>query len=136
MTDIGFGPLPTPDPDSAPFWAGTRAGKLLVQLCRSCGKHQFYPRLACAKCFGEVDWVEASGMGRVYSFTVVHRAPSEALQARVPYVVALIDLDEGVRMMSMLKDVAPEKVTIGMSVRVVFERASDEITLPHFTGAA
>ncbi|MGH2492832.1 MAG: Zn-ribbon domain-containing OB-fold protein, partial [Candidatus Limnocylindria bacterium] len=122
-------------PDTQPFWDGARRGELLVQRCVTCAHVQFYPRALCMRCGGAVEWIAASGRGSVYSYTVVHRAPHEALEPLVPYVVALIDLEENVRMMSRLRGVAPEAVRIGQSVRVAFERLSDEVTLPIFEGA-
>jgi uncharacterized OB-fold protein len=127
-------PLPAIDPDSKPFWDGARRGELLIQRCTSCGRWQFYPRLRCIHCGGDALWVAASGAGRVYSYTVVHRAAHEALASAVPYVVALIDLAEGPRMMSRLR-VPPDDARIGLDVRVAFERISDEVTLPIFEAA-
>ena len=127
-------PLPAIDADSQPFWDGARRGELLLQRCTSCGRWQFYPRPRCIHCGGDVEWVSASGAGRVYSYTVVHRAAHEAFASNVPYVVALIDLAEGPRMMSRLR-VPPDDARIGLDVRVAFERISDEVTLPIFEAA-
>ena len=125
-------PLPTIDPDTQPFWDGARRGALLIQRCPDCGRPQFYPRPRCVRCGGSIDWIEASGEGRVYSYTVVHRAPHESLVPLVPYVVALVDLAEGVRMMSRVRAADSGAVQIGAAVRVAFERVSDEVTLPLF----
>ena len=127
-------PLPAIDPDSQPFWDGARRGELLIQRCTSCGQWQFYPRLRCVRCGGDVEWAAASGAGRVYSYTVVHRAAHEAFASAVPYVVALIDLAEGPRMMSRLR-VPPDDARIGLDVHVAFERITDEVTLPVFEAA-
>jgi hypothetical protein len=114
-----------------PYWEGCRAGELRLQRCSNCGKHQFYPRTLCSHCGGrELDWVAAAGGGRIASFTVVRRAISKAYQS--PYVVALIDLDEGVRMMSTVIDAAPDTVRIGDAVTVDFAAWSDAISLPVF----
>lgn len=126
-------PLPAIDPDSEPFWEGTRRGVLLIQRCDRCGRHQFPPRALCIRCGGAVGWVAASGRAEVYSFTVVHRAP-EAFQDQVPYVVALVDLEEGVRLMTRL-EVAPAEARIGVAVQVGFQTVSDEVTLPVFRTA-
>lgn len=125
-------PLPAVDADSAPFWEAARRGVLAIQRCRACARHQFYPRARCIVCGGEVEWVDASGRGTVYSYTVVHRAASEALAPLVPYVVALVELVEGVRLMTRLRAVSPDDVRIGDAVRVVFEPAADDVALPLF----
>ena len=127
-------PLPAIDPDTQPFWDGTKRGELLIQRCTDCDKRQFYPRLLCVRCGGAAEWVRASGDGRVYTYTVVHRAAHEAFAPLVPYVVALVDLAEGPRMMSRLR-VPPEDARVGLDVRVAFERLTDEVTLPIFEAA-
>ncbi|HYF96144.1 MAG TPA: Zn-ribbon domain-containing OB-fold protein [Symbiobacteriaceae bacterium] len=128
-------PLPVVDPDSRPYWDAARAHRLMIQRCTACGKHQFYPRSRCSQCFADVEWVEASGRGHVYSFTIIHRAPGDAFQQEAPYVVALVDLAEGVRMMTNLRGIAPEEVRIGMPVRVTFADVTPEVTLPQFEPA-
>ena len=125
-------PLPVTDGDTMPFWEGTRRGELRIQRCRACGRHVFYPRAVCPFCMSdELDWVRASGRGVVYSFTVVHRAPEE-FQHQVPYVVALVDLEEGPRLMTRIVDVEPHAVHIGMPVEVTFRPVTEEIVLPCF----
>jgi len=110
--------FPVPDAVSQPFWDGVAAGVLRLQRCRACGCHVFYPRAVCPHCtVGELGWVTAVGTGRVHSFTVVHRAP-EAYREDVPYVVALVDLDEGVRMLTRLVDVEPGAVRVDLPVEV------------------
>lgn len=122
-------PFPIPDRDTAPFWEGAREGVLRIQRCAGCGRHVFYPRAVCPHCLSDrLDWVEASGRGTVHSYTIVHRT-SEEFRAEAPFPVALVDLEEGVRMMARL-DVAEPR--IGMPVKVAFKRVSDELSLPHF----
>jgi uncharacterized OB-fold protein len=125
-------PLPIIDSDTAAFWEGTRRGVLLIQKCERCGGYQFYPRLVCIRCAGAVVWIQADGRGTIYSYTVVHREPHEAFRALVPYVIALVDLIEGPRMMTRLRPVSPGSLRIGRDVRVTFERVTEEITLPLF----
>jgi uncharacterized OB-fold protein len=121
--------FPEPDAVSRPFWDGIAEGVLRVQRCQACGRHVFFPRAVCPHCTaGELAWIEAAGRGRVHSFTVVHRAPAE-LRAEVPYVVALVDLDEGVRLMTRLVDVAPADVRVDMPVEVAIQ---GEPRLPYF----
>ena len=129
--------LPRPTPESAPFWAGCREHKLMLQRCMSCGTYQFDPRLICANCMSDqLEWREASGRGTVESYTIVTRAVSEAYAQDVPYVIALITLAEGPRMMSNVVGCDAEIVRCGMAVDVVFEPWSDEITMPKFRPAA
>lgn len=124
-------PLPAIDPDTQPFWDGAKRGELLIQRCTQCDRRQFYPRRHCVRCGGAVEWIRASGDARVYTYTVVHRAAHEAFAPLVPYVVALVDLAEGPRMMSRLR-VSPEDVRIGLDVRVAFEPLGEDVTLPVF----
>jgi len=125
--------LPHPTPESAPFWQGCRDHQLLLQYCTSCGTYQFYPRVICATCMSErIEWRAASGRGNVETYTIVKRAVSEAYAADVPYVIALITLAEGPRMMSNVIGCDVESVKCGMAVEVVFERWSAEITIPKF----
>ena len=125
--------LPRPTPDTQPFWDACRKHRLLIQHCKSCGHHQFYPRLVCSECLGlELEWVEASGRGVVRSFTILRQAISPAYADDVPYVVALIRLEEGPTMMSNVVDCDAESVHIGMAVEVLFSAYTDEITVPQF----
>ena len=124
-------PYPEPDPETRPFWAAVAAGRLDIQRCTACGRHVFYPRgSVCPHCGAlALEWVTAAGRGVLHSFTVVHRAPPE-LAAEAPYVVALIDLEEGPRMMSRLVGVEPAAVAVGMAVELAI---SGEPPLPFFT---
>jgi len=89
-------------------------GRFEIQRCAACGRHVFYPRVLCPHCGADrLDWVAPGGGGTVYSTTVVRRRPADGGD----YNVALVDLDEGVRMMSRVAEVAPDKVRIGMRVR-------------------
>jgi hypothetical protein len=129
--------LPRPTPESAPFWQGCKEHKLLLQHCSGCGTYQFYPRLLCAICMSEdLEWREASGRGKVETYTIVTRAVSDAYAANAPYVIALITLEEGPRMMSNVVGCDAQSVTCGMAVEVVFEAWSAEITMPKFRSVA
>ena len=126
MTERAF---PVPDAVSRPFWEGIAEGVLRVQRCGSCGRHVFYPRAVCPYCASsKLDWVDASGRGRIHSYTVVHRAPPE-YRDEVPYVVALVELDEGVRMMTRLVDVEPAGVRVDLPVEVAIR---GDPRLPYF----
>lgn len=128
-------PLPVPDAETAPYWEAAAEGRLVIQKCGHCGAFRFYPRLVCPSCMsGDVEWVEASGQGRVYSYTIVHRAPP-AFRDAAPYVIAVIELDEGVRMMSRLLIDPVSEARIDLPVQVTFEKINDDITLPNFVPA-
>ena len=125
-------PLPVLDGDSQPFWEGIGRGELLIQRCDACQRHVFYPRSHCPHCFGDsLSWVRATGAGTIYAYTVVHQAYG-SFAGDVPFVVALVELQEGVRMMSRISGSPPEAVRIGAPVQVVFEHINDELTLPYF----
>lgn len=120
-------PLPVPNADTAPFWDGCARETLTVQRCDDCGTRQFPPRPFCTACrSAALTWVAASGRATVASFTVVHRAPVPAFREAVPYVLALVDLAEGPRMMTNLVDCDPGSVRIGQAVRFVFRRVADD----------
>ena len=124
-------PLPRPTPVSQPYWDGCRRGELLVQKCRDCGGLTFIPQVACMHCLSpELEWVRSSGRGTVYSYTVVWRPQMPAFE--VPYVVAIIDIEDGYQMLSNIVDCDPATVHVGMPVEVKFEARSAEITLPYF----
>lgn len=125
-------PAPPLDADSAHYWREAAAGKLVLRVCRACGRRHFPPRFACPSCWSqELDWMQACGEGRVYSFTVMQRAPSAPWQARAPYVVALIDLAEGPRMMANVVGEDAREVEIGERVQLTFEPRG-EASVPQF----
>ena len=131
--------VPAQTADSRPFWAATREGRIDIQRCAACGRHRFYPRLLCPECWSdEAEWVTSTGTGEIYSFTIVRRAPSPGFRQALPYAVAMVDLDEGVRLVGELIIEDLDAITVGARVSAVFERLDDEITLPHFVldGAA
>ena len=126
-------PLPSPNPLTAPYWQAAHQGELKLPRCEACAKFHFYPRAACPHCGStQLAWQRVSGNGEVYSFTTVHRAPSKGFEALVPYVVAVVALDEGPHLMTRLANVQAEAVRIGLRVQVAFEKQDDETTLPVF----
>lgn len=128
-------PLPRPTPLSEPHWSGCREGRLRVQRCRECGSHVFIPQPVCTHCLADaLEWVDSSGRGTLYSFTTVHRPPRPEFE--VPYVVAIVELEEGFHMLSNLVDCPPEQLRIGLPVEVEFRPVSEEIHLPLFRPAA
>ena len=117
-----------------PFWDAVREGRLIVQRCSACDKTFFRPEVACPHCLStEWQWVESSGRGTLYSFSVVHRAPSPAFTA--PFIFAAIDMEEGWTMFSNVIGIAPEEAKIGMELKVSFEHPSDTLSLPLFRPA-
>ena len=126
-------PLPEIDARMQPFWDAARRGTLVVQRCTRCGRHRFPAGETCAGCLGSaLEWVEASGVGVVHSFVVVHHAVDRFFAERAPYVVADIKLAEGPHMTSTVVECAPQDVAIGDTVAVGFEAASEAIHLPVF----
>lgn len=125
--------LPSPDADTAALWAGMAEGKLLLQHCRQCGNIEYYQQQSCRRCGSdELEHRPASGRGTVHSFSVVYRAPGPAFKEDLPYAVLLVELAEGPRMISTYTGGSPDDVTFDMEVQVVFEKATEEITLPRF----
>jgi uncharacterized OB-fold protein len=125
-------PAPVLDPDSAPYFSAAHDSRLVVQRCESCGKHQLYGRALCKFCGGEVAWVDASGRGTVATFTVIRQNYSRPFRDWIPYVVALVDLEEGPRVMTNIVGCDPDDVTIGMPVVARFEVVSDEAGIALF----
>ena len=129
-------PLPVPTELTRPFWDAAKQHDLQVQRCRA-GNHLFlYPREYCPVCLSDdLEWVSVSGKGRVYTYTVVHRAADPRFQAQVPYVYAVIQLNEGPRLISNVVDCDVADVTIDMPVTVHFDDVTDETTLVKFRPA-
>ena len=130
-------PLPAPlTPEAKPFWEGLREGKLRLPKCGACGHVFFYPRILCPKCHArDVGWIEASGKGKLHAFEISHQVFNRAWKIPPPYVLAMIELREGPRMMSNLINVAPDPKVIhcDMPVEVVFTKINDDgVTLPLF----
>lgn len=126
-------PLPLIDNDTRFFWEKCKENKLMIQKCTACSQYIFYPRNICPHCMSdEIEWVESSGKGTLYSYTIAHRAGGPGYQEDVPYIVALIELDEGVRLMSTVVNCERSELACDLRVEVVFERVTDEITLPKF----
>jgi uncharacterized OB-fold protein len=125
--------LPTPDDETAEFWAGCRAGRFLLRHCRACDEFHYYPRPFCPKCWsGEVEWVPASGRARLYTYSVVHANDLPPWPERVPYVAAVVDLDEGPRVMTNVEGCAFDDLEIGMALMVDFKEVADDVTIPVF----
>ena len=128
---------PEPSEVAAPFWDATRGHRLILQWCVACEQPVFFPRAICPRCLGsDLEWRPASGLGTVYAVTIEHRPQNPAMAAMAPYAVALVDLDEGVRMLSNVIGVPPESITVGQRVTVAWEPLSDGRNLVQFTPVA
>lgn len=126
-------PVPVVNPWTRPYWEAARQEKFIIQQCADCKKHIFYPRITCPHCFSDnIDWVEASGKGSVYTYSVVTNNAPSAFAEDMPYVIAIVKLDEGVQMLTNIVQCAPDEVHFDMRVEVVFEKLNDEFTLPKF----
>jgi uncharacterized OB-fold protein len=137
MSEVSAKPAPVPSPETAEYWAGAKRHELMIQRCRGCGRHQFYPRVLCTSCSSrDVEWVRASGRATVRSYTVVRRPVSEAYAADVPYVVALVTLAEGPTMMTHVVGGPVEAMRIGMHVEVAFQDWSETVSVPVFRPVA
>ena len=118
--------------DTRPFWDAAKGGKLVIQYCKDTGKAQFFPRpVSMANGKRNLEWREVSGKGSVYTYTNTFSAwPGH--EDRVPYLVALVELDEGVRILCNLMNVKAEDVKIGMRVKLCWEKLSDDYNYPAF----
>jgi uncharacterized OB-fold protein len=126
-------PIPDPDPVSQPFFAAAKEGRFILPRCQDCNRVHWYPRLICPFCHSmKIEWVPASGEGRIHTFAVQHRAFG-AWADETPFVTAYIDLNEGDRMFTVLRGVdpnQPESIKIGARVKVEFEPASENVHIP------
>ncbi len=126
-------PLPVVTEESRPFWEGCRKGQLMLQYCTECQRYQFYPRLYCMQCGSNaLRWVEASGHGVIYSYTIIHQNKSPEFVNDTPYNVAIVQLQEGPRLLSNVVDVDLGELRVDLPVIVVFDHVTDVITLPRF----
>lgn len=128
--------LPAIDDESAPYWKACKEHKLMIQKNMSTGKFFFYPRaIAPGDPKAKIEWVHVSGKGKVHTFTIVRQNVVAGFRDELPYVVAIIELEEGVQMMSNVVGCVPEEVKVGMAVKVQFEDVNEEISLPKFVKA-
>ena len=126
-------PLPVIQPHSQAFWDATPQGKFLIQHCKDCDSNIFYPRRDCPECWSNnLDWIEASGKGEVFSFSVTYEGVEPKFVPDLPIILAWVDLPEGPRVNTNIINCEPEDVSIGMPVEVVFVKVTDEITIPYF----
>ena len=125
-------PLPKPDEDSDEFWRFCSLHELRMQRCNTCGYFRFRPSVICPRCLStEASWEQLSGIAQIHSFVVIHQQMVVGYD-EVPYVIALVDLDEGPRMTTRIVDCEPNDLSIGLQVQVTFEDCTDDISLPVF----
>jgi len=130
--------LPNPDNETLPFWEGAREGRLVIRRCNTCGEAYFYPRPFCPKCWSDdVAWEDASGRATLYTWSVVHVNDLPPFPSRVPYVAAIVTLEEGPRMMTNVVGVDFDDLDADMPLQVTFHEISDEppVTIPVFERA-
>ena len=128
-------PLPNPlhRETSRPFWEAARRHELSMQRCRGCERLVFYPREVCPFCLSsELEWVTLSGRGRLHSFTVIHQPANPAFQPDVPYIYAMVELEEGPRIISNLVECAPAEARIDMPLEAIYDDVTPEVTLVKF----
>jgi uncharacterized protein len=129
-------PLPTVNADGETFWASAKEERLCLQRCISCHTYRYPPGYLCRHCGSpDSEWVEVSGRGIIYSFSIVRRGPTPEFSSITPYILALVQLEEGPRMMAHILEDAQDRVSIGDRVSVVFEERRDGVKIPQFRRA-
>lgn len=136
---------PAPQPESDFYWEKCKAGELWLRRCTVCDRAYFYPRDICPfpECFSRgTEWIQSSGRGTLHTFAIVHRAPTPAFRSKVPFITAVVELEEGARIPTNLvgiefaeDEIRPESIQCGMAVEVVFEELDENISLPMFRPA-
>ena len=120
--------VPKPTPETAHYWQGTSEGELRIQRCNACAKFYFYPRPSCPHCSSEnVSWVKSTGRARLHTYLISHR-PAPGFEDQVPYVIAVVELEEGPRMMTNIVGIAntPDALELDMPLVVSFESRGDQ----------
>jgi uncharacterized OB-fold protein len=125
--------LPTIDNESRPFWDALKERKFLLRHCNLCGHDHYYPRPFCPACWSDdMSWKDASGRGRLYTYSIVHVNDLPPFNERVPYVAAIVELDEGPRVMTNIEGVPFDELRPEMAVTVEYKAISDDVTIPVF----
>ena len=126
-------PLPTINSDNRPFWEGCHIHELRFQKCSNCGHVRWPPAIICPECHSsEMKWLVSKGIGKVYTFVVYHRLYHPGFNADLPYVVAVVALDEGPHLLTNIVGCRPEDVNCDMQVQVAWEDVTDKVALPKF----
>jgi uncharacterized OB-fold protein len=125
-------PVPETQPWSEKFWEGTKNGKLLIQVCKDCKSKIFYPRKFCPGCWsGNLGWIKASGKAKIYTFSTAYSMVEPKFMDELPYTIAYVDLEEGIRMMTRIVECKSEDIRFGMEVEVLFHER-EGFFLPYF----
>ena len=126
-------PLPKVNGDTKPFWDGCRNHELRFQKCTECGHVRWPPSIICPLCYSnKTEWIRATGKGNVFSFVVYHKAYHPAFEADLPYVVAIVELEEGLHFLTNIVGCDPGAVSCEMTVEVNWEDITEEFSLPKF----
>jgi uncharacterized OB-fold protein len=129
-------PLPHIDEESRPLWEAAQRHELYIQKCRDCGDLRFHPRTLCTNCLSSrTEWVRCKGTGKIYTFTVTNQNQAAGFRDELPYVMAWVEVDEGLKMLTNIVDCPAEQVKIGMPVEAVFDDVTPEVTLVKFRPA-
>jgi uncharacterized OB-fold protein len=125
--------LPTVEEETREYWEAAKQGRLLVKHCNTCGELHHYPRPFCPFCWSEdVEWREVSGRGTVYTYSIVYRNDLEPFSEWGAYVPAVVELEEGPRLMTTIVDCPHDQLAVGMPVEVVFRELTEEWAAPDF----
>ncbi|MCH8109252.1 MAG: Zn-ribbon domain-containing OB-fold protein [Chloroflexi bacterium] len=138
MTQQYNKPIPVPQGESDEYWNKAKEGELWLRNCNSCGNPYFYPRDISPCCFSkDTSWIKASGKASLFTYAIVHRAPHPGFAQDAPFVVAIVELEEGPHMPTniVIDDPTPENLQIGMPLEVTFVDISEKIALPKFKPA-
>jgi uncharacterized OB-fold protein len=131
MTETYTKPLPEITSDNKPYFDGLNEGRLMLQRCADCGHIRHYPRPVCDQCWSmKVEWVQASGLAMVHSWTITHHPFHQGFKQELPITYITVDLEEGVRLNAQARGIDAAGLKIGQPVRIGFERATDAISLP------
>ena len=129
-------PLPHIDEETRPWWEAAQRHELYIQQCRECGDRRFHPRTLCTNCLSSgTEWIKCGGRGRIYTFTVTNQNQGAGFRDNLPYVLAWVELDEGVKLLTNIVDCPPAQVKIDMPVEVVFDDVTPDVTLVKFRPA-
>ncbi len=130
-------PIPYPNAETQFFWDKAKEHELWIQRCKDCNKPYFYPRYFCPRCLGtNVEWFKTAGRGKLHTYMINHRGPP-SFAAETPYAIAVVELDEGVRMMTNIHGIenTPEKLVLDMPLEVTFEEIAPGVTVPYWRPA-
>lgn len=126
-------PLPKPNPDTQPFWDSCKEHQLKFQKCQNCHQVRWPPSIICPVCYSnDTEWIVAGGKGKVYTYAIYHQAFHAAFKKDLPYVTAVIELDEGPHLVTNIVGCKPGEVQCDMPVEVVWDKVTPQFSLPKF----